>query len=473
MTAPENSPRRGPRGPGRPPLATALLWVATLGLCWPVWLWRAYRALHPRASRLSPGRAAGLVLLPAINVLWTGYLAVDLPRAVRRARSGPGREAPDTELLSVLLIAAAAAGIAIAFALGLPPLLVVLLAVYFAWPFSLPAAIATERAMGEALPAWESRRRRCDIAGALAVGVVALATLGVVIATGGDEGEGTQPPVPPPAFIDVSDIAVTNDALWVTNTAAGTVLKLDRRTHDPLVAPIRVGRQPVDIGAREDGVWVANFESGTVIRIDPAANQLVGPIETGEGAFGIAVTPGAIWVSNQIDRTVTRIDPKTNRPRGRAVRVGRDPRGVAVGGGVVWVADGEGKGVSRIDPSSNASRARHIRLGKFCQDVAVAGGYVWVTNPKDSTVMRIDPQTNRRVGPPIRVPGRPTTIEPGFGLLWVAGESGSVTRIDSRTAKLDGRPLRVGARVADLTVGDDAVWVLRGDAKVQTLTPPR
>src|SRR6185503_1021923 len=155
MTAPENSPPRGPRSPGRRPLATAFLWVATLGLCWPVWLWRAYRALHPRASRISPGLATGLALVPAVNVLWTCYLAVDLPRAVRRARGGPGRETPDTELLSVLLIAAAAAGIAIAIALGLSPVLVVLLAGYLAWPFTLPAAIATERAMGDTIPAWD------------------------------------------------------------------------------------------------------------------------------------------------------------------------------------------------------------------------------------------------------------------------------------------------------------------------------
>src|SRR6185503_2684014 len=297
--------------------------------CWPVWLWRAYRALHPRASRVSPGLATGLALLPAVNLLWTGYLAVDLPRAVRRARSGPGREPPDTELLSVLLIAAAAAGIAIAIALGLSPVLVVLLAGYLTWPFTLPAAIATERAMGDTIPAWDGRRRRRDIAAACAVGLAAVAALGVVIATGGDDGEGGEagPPVPQQPFIDVSDIAVTREALWVTNTKAGTVLKLDPRTHDPLVAPIRVGRQPVDIGAREDGVWVANFESGTVVRIDPAANQLTGPIETGAGAFGIAVTPEAVWTTNQTDGTVTRIDPKTNQPRGRAVRVARDPRG--------------------------------------------------------------------------------------------------------------------------------------------------
>ena len=105
---------------------------------------------------------------------------------------------------------------------------------------------------------------------------------------------------------------------------AGTLLKLDPRTHEPVAPPIRIGRQPIDMGAREDGVWVANFESGTVVRVDPAANQLTGPIETGEGPFGIAVTPAAVWVTNQVERTVARIDPQTNKRTGRPVRVGRD-----------------------------------------------------------------------------------------------------------------------------------------------------
>ena len=80
--------------------------------------------------------------------------------------------------------------------------------------------------------------------------------------------------------------------------------------------------------------------------------------------------------------------------------------------------------------------------------------------------MRIDPKTNRRAGAPISVPGGPSTIEFGFGFLWVAGEAGTLTRIDPRTGKTAGR-LEMGGRISDLTVGDDAVWVLRADGKVR------
>src|SRR5687768_7904088 len=108
MTAPSNPPPEGSRASRRRPLATALLWVATLGLYWPVWLWRTYRALEQTgggATGLSPRRAAGLAAIPGLNLLWTAFLSVDLPRAVRRARSreAPGA-APDTELLTILLL---------------------------------------------------------------------------------------------------------------------------------------------------------------------------------------------------------------------------------------------------------------------------------------------------------------------------------------------------------------------------------
>jgi DNA-binding beta-propeller fold protein YncE len=441
-----------------------------------LWLWRIYRTLRAEgraATRVSPRRAAGLAAVPGLNLLWTAFLAVDLPRAVRRARDRQaGNGGPDTELLAILLVAPVAAGVGLAVLLGLPGLIAVLLAGYLAWVFELPAAIVTERALGELQPVWKTHERRRDVVGAIAVGTAAVSAIAIALTTDGNDQTQPAPQREPYSFSDVSDIAVTDDALWITNTTRGALLKLDPRTHERLAPPIRVGRQPIDVGARENGVWVANYESGTAVRIDPAANQLAGPIETGRGPFGIAVTRNAVWVTNQVERTVTRIDPRTNKLAGRPVMVGRGPRGVAVGEGAVWVANGEGNSVSRVDPSSRARRGRRIPLGRFCHDVAVAGGSVWVSNPNDATVMRIDPDTNRRIGQPITVPGNPSTIEFGFGYLWVASEAGIVTRIDPDTGKLAGRPVELDTQISDLAIGPDAVWVLRGDGRVRRLSPP-
>lgn len=475
MSAPEHLPTGGPRGsdPGVRP--TVLAWLLSLGLYWPVWLWRTYSALRrtPGTTRVTPGRAAALTWVPALNLLWTVFGSVDLPRAVRRARAGDAGEPPDTEMLTILLLAPLAAGIALGLLLGFSPLLAALAAGYLAWPFELLGALATERAMGGLRPVLERRQRRRHLAGALAAGAVAAGAVAVAVAAGGDDGPETIPTPTAPAaeLTDVSDIASTSGALWITNSRRGTVIKLDPRTRKPAAAPIRVGREPIDVGAGRSGLWVTDYRNGTVRRLDPATSRLDRPVETGRGPFGIAVTRDAVWVTNQVERTVNRVDPRTNRVVGRPVLVGRGPRGIAVGEGAVWVANGEGNGVSTFPTSDPPARAREIRLGGFCHDVAVAGGSVWVTNPQQSGVTRIDPDTNRPTGQPITMPG-PGAIEAGFGMLWVASEGGSVIRIDPSTGDMKGRPIEIPSPISDLTVGDDAVWVLRTDGKVSRL-PPR
>jgi DNA-binding beta-propeller fold protein YncE len=475
MSAPENLPAGGPRGSDAGVRPTVLAWLASLGLYWPVWLWRMYSGLQraPGATRVSPGRAAGLAVLPAVNLIWTVMLSVDLPRAVRRARSGDGSAPPDTEMLTILLLAPLAAGLAVALVLGLSPLLAVLAAGYLAWPFEVAGAVATERAMGRLRPALEPRQRRRHVAGALAAGAVGGTAVAVALAADGNGGTKTIPtPTAPAAELsDVSDIASTSDALWITNSKRGTVIKLDPRTRRRAAPPIPVGREPIDVGAREDGVWVADYRGSTVRKIDPATNRLGRPVETGRGPFGIAVTRDAVWVTNQVERTVNRVDPRDGKVVGRPVLVGRGPRGIAVGEGAVWVATGEGNGVSTFPVSAQPRRAETIRLGRFCHDVAVAGGSVWVTNPNESQVTRIDPDTKRAIKQPITVPG-PGTIEAGFGLLWVASEAGSVIRIDPRTGTMRGRPIDIPSSISDLTIGENAVWVLRSDGKVSRL-PPR
>jgi DNA-binding beta-propeller fold protein YncE len=445
------------------------MFALTLGAYWPIRLFLTYAQLGetpPRPTRLTPRGALVLVLLPLVNLLAPAYLAIDLPRALRRLRR-PDAEGPDPEILSILLLLPAAGGIALAILLGLSTPLVLLVSGYLAWAFNLPAALALERT----LPA-EARQRgagRRETAVALGASVVVIAGVVVALAAGGSDEDGAPAAAPKPT--EVSDIAVTRNALWVTNTVRGTVLKLDPRTRRMLAPPIRVGLQPLDIAAGAGAVWVANYQSGSVQRIDPEANQITGPIRTGRGPFGIAVGDGAVWVSNQVERTVSRIDPATNKVSGPSPTVGRGPRGVAVGEGAVWTANGEGRSVSRIVPGER--RARQIRLGRFAHDVAAGEGSAWVTIPEDGIVRRIDPRTGRLRGSAIPVPGAPASIEVGLGFVWVAGELGTVTRLDPRTGKLAGAPIRVGGQISDLTVGNGAVWVLRADGRVRRIPGPK
>ena len=472
-----NAPRTplqdpSPRGGRRGPLHIAALFVVTLGAYWLVWLGHVYAELGrraPRPTRFGPAPVLALELVPFLNLVWPAFLAVDLPRAIRRLGAGHS-SAPDTEILSILMLLPVLGGVGIAVALGLSMPLTLLVAGYLAWPLELPAVLAMQRALirspgGSAAAARGGREVSLSIALSIAIVAALVATIAI---GGGDEG--SAPASQAQQVTEVSDIAATRDALWITNTVRGTVLKLDPRTRRPLAPPIRVGRQPLDIAAGEGGVWVANYQSGTVIRIDPASNQLTGPIRTGRGPFGVTTGDGAVWVSNQVERTVARIDPKTNRVSGRPVTVGRGPRGLAVGEGAVWVANGEGKSVSHFEPGQ--SHAQQTRIGRFAHDVAVGGGWVWATVPEDNLVRKIDPHTGKLAGA-VSVLGGPNSVEVGFGLVWVASETGSVTRIDPRSSQMAGRPIQVGGGITDLTVGDDAVWVLRGNGKVARIPRPR
>jgi YVTN family beta-propeller protein len=465
------------RGERRGTRRAALLFVMTLGAYWIVWVTRVYAGLRsrsPASTRVTPRMAALLLLLPFVNVAFEACLALDLPRAVRRARApGTSRPSVETEPLTVLLLAAPFAAIALAIAIGLSPLVVG----YLAWPFELPAMLTVQRVLnsqgGEVVAGRRAqgvppRAFDGETVASLVLAVAVVGALVVSLAGGGEEDRSSNArPVPQEQF---SDVAASPGALWVTRIDKGTLQRLDPRDGQPVGLPIKVGRSPYDVASGFGAIWVANYRSDTVSRIDPATGHAeAAPIEVGRGPFGIAVGLGSVWVTDQVDRRIIRIDPRTNRVL-RRIPIGYGPRGVDVGEGAVWAAASDSRAVFRFDPRSH--RTTKIPVGRFCQDVAVGGGSVWVAAPEENQVLRIDPTGNRIVGKPIGVGLSPTSIDYGSGLVWVANAGdGSVSRIDPRTAKLVGKPIEVGKKVNDLTARGKVVWVLRGDGKVRLIRP--
>ena len=69
--------------------------------------------------------------------------------------------------------------------------------------------------------------------------------------------------------------------------------------------------------ATADAVWIADTHAGTVIRIDPKTNKVVATIPVGpagtSGPNWLASGLGSIWVDIPNNSTVVRIDPVTNR----------------------------------------------------------------------------------------------------------------------------------------------------------------
>ena len=254
---------------------TAFLFVVTLGAYLPLWLHRAIaqlRSVSAGATRLTPGLAAALAVVPFVNVPGLAYLAVDLPRGVRRAASRhAGARQIEPEVLSILLLGAVIGGIALTVALDLPAPV----AGYLAWPLELPAALAIQshlnslRDVGSLTAAGRDR----ETLAALAVGVVVLAGAAIAVARfgrrRGDREHARRSGAAPAAATPIaSDIAVSPGALWVSLLEDDRLERLDPRTLERAGPTIPVGREPLDVAAANGVVWVANRTSSTVSRID-------------------------------------------------------------------------------------------------------------------------------------------------------------------------------------------------------------
>jgi hypothetical protein len=149
----------------------------------------------------------------------------------------------------------------------------------------------------------------------------------------------------PVAPAGVTEVAATDDAVWVTSKTAGAVYRIDPSSN-AVVASITTGRGAHGVVIDRSGVWVTNYEEPTVSRIDPVTNTVVATVEDVGSGVGIVAADGAIWVSTRW-RGISRIDPATNV----ATLVAELPEwnyGIAYDEGALWVTDVDGKSLSRV-----------------------------------------------------------------------------------------------------------------------------
>ena len=84
-------------------------------------------------------------------------------------------------------------------------------------------------------------------------------------------------------------IATTDDGVWVTDTRATTVDRIEPATN-AVIESIELGGEPAGIDANSAGVWVSDFDNGTVDRIDPSNNQVMASVAVGEGPRNVSAT---------------------------------------------------------------------------------------------------------------------------------------------------------------------------------------
>jgi DNA-binding beta-propeller fold protein YncE len=145
-------------------------------------------------------------------------------------------------------------------------------------------------------------------------------------------------------------LAVGAGGLWVSSASTSAVRRIDLGSAEA-GEPILAGRGPAGVTVAGGLVWVANSRAGTVTRVDPSLHTILGdPIAVGDAPGGIDAGPETVWVANSADDTVSRIDIAGAEPTGDPIAVGPDPGAVAVGADAVWVANNGDGTLTRIEP---------------------------------------------------------------------------------------------------------------------------
>jgi streptogramin lyase len=323
------------------------------------------------------------------------------------------------------------------------------------------------------------RRRIAFYSGsvALAGAAVAVAILVVPARLGG----GGNPPLPPAnelsqrlGAIEVGDsptgIAYGDDAVWVTNSADGTMNRIGSLSNR-IGFTYEVGGAPDDVAIGLGAAWVSDSDAGTVTKI-PFGARSGTPLEVGEPGAGLDVAPGAgaVWVVSGGE--LFKIDPAANTVT--PVDIGIEGlTDVAAGQGRVIVAGStelasidlstlDAEPLAELDRSSN-------------RDLQMSEGAVWVADGDAGEVTRYDLETGD-ASDPVFVGGDFTAIASGEGSIWMIsgndGADGNLTRIDPDTAEIVGGRVSIGGRPVDLTTGAGSVWVVSVDAGIVTRIDP-
>jgi streptogramin lyase len=292
--------------------------------------------------------------------------------------------------------------------------------------------------------------------------------------------------------------AIANSAVWIPDTADGTLVRIDPATRTataaiPVVAPTP-GRPTCDTFsacgyintalAAGDDLWVRCDACGQVVRFDTTTNRVVGRTAVSPRPGGLAVGGGFVWAFHTLGSTVSRIDPATGAVASFDVP-GVEGAGIAFGRGSVWVlSSARPSQVVRLDPLTLGVQAR-ILLDPSGQQhpLKEAWGLVgddrrlWAADPNYNMVTEVDPAANtveRRVrGISASPMDQPFGIALAGSDVWVATRSG-VDRIDERTGAIRGAIWlpSAGSGLISIAYGFGAAWVTHYERGTLTRVAP-
>jgi virginiamycin B lyase len=237
-----------------------------------------------------------------------------------------------------------------------------------------------------------------------------------------------------------------------------------------VAATIPVGQQPSTITSGAGSIWVTNSADGTVSRIDPLTNSVVATIriaEPGElSAEAIAADDTAVWAGAEYGTQIVRIDPATNEVVATIPLDSRIRYVIRIGHGAVWAESWFGNRVLRIDPATNTVVASIPVAAPH--DIAFTTDAVWVAHsPTDggSELVKIDPATNTVVATVTIAEQRAAVLVAIDELLWVATSRVLVQIEASTTEFLSSTPLPDALRFDPFSpgamIGNGKIWAFQ------------
>ena len=180
-------------------------------------------------------------------------------------------------------------------------------------------------------------------------------------------------------------LAAGAGSVWAVGSD-GSILRLDPASGELLASIPIEAREVTEIAVDNDAAWVTAKADGKVFRIDPTTNEVVAEIETGTGAHGIVIDSSGVWVSNYRANTVSRIDAATNAVVATVAGVGSGV-GITAADGAIWVST-RGEGISRIDPATNMAELV-VELAEWNYGIAFADGELWISSVNQQLVYRV------------------------------------------------------------------------------------
>jgi YVTN family beta-propeller protein len=319
----------------------------------------------------------------------------------------------------------------------------------------------------------------------------------LTLAPGIVHAQNSSPAAPPPAEIPVArlkadaTVAValapgsveSDDAVWVPNRAAGTVVRVDVKDNS-VGAPITVGTQPcASLVVAFTSVWVPLCGGGAIARADVKTMKVDATLKiaVADGDGRIATGVGSIWAITDRKGVLSRIDPDTNKSVAE-IYVAGGATAVAFGEDALWItsdpstslragsATPEPKGLlTRINPHNNEI-VEVIEVGPKPGRLAVGAGAVWTLNRGNGTVTRVDPATNKVVAT-IRVGADVAggEVAAGAGSVWISAPGVPLIRIDPRTNRAVQRFTGDGGGA--VLVAHGSVWIAAGPQITWRLDP--